>query len=93
MGTTRHRRTRGPRGLSPAMMEMFLTGEWPVNPDGTQPLGRLPWFLLRDDGRRALWLEHRTTLLVEWRRRGATGLPWGTKFDDAEASRFSEELG
>jgi hypothetical protein len=91
MPTTRRRRGRGRAGLSDALVEWFLSGEWPRNDDGTQPLGRLQLFLLRDAERRNLWLEHRAELLAEWRRRGATGLPWGTKFDDAEASRFPEE--
>ncbi len=90
MPTTRRRRGRGPVGLSVAMVEMFLTGVWPVNADGSKPLGRLPWFLMTDAEVRALWLEHRSMLMAEWRRRGAAGQPWGSRFDDAEASRFSE---
>jgi hypothetical protein len=75
------------------MTEMFLVGVWPRNADGTRPLGRLPWFLMTDAEVRALWLEHRPSLLAEWRRRSGAGLPWGSRFDDGEASRFSEEWG
>jgi hypothetical protein len=44
MPTTRRRRGRGRAGLSDALAEYYLTGQWPRNDDGTRPLGRLQLF-------------------------------------------------
>jgi len=68
--------------LSAAMTEWLLSGVWPTTPDGQRAPGYLEAFLLQDEGTRALWREHQTMLLAEWRRRGGLGKPWGQTFSE-----------